>query len=162
MAKNYLCKDCEHNNNGWCKKKSIQGLKNITDCEFKNNNIEILGKIKDIECKEYESNNLNFNDGSIIPDHTKKEEVDTGAYKVMGKREMFWNIQLQMLGIDEDSSIEDKYKALKQIMVNSEQTLLIDEKIWGIAMDYSIDEDVVEESKFISKKWKEEVGGYGE
>ena len=32
MSKDYLCKKCEYNNNGWCTKRKIQGLKNITEC----------------------------------------------------------------------------------------------------------------------------------
>lgn len=32
MSKNYLCKECKYNNNGWCTKRKIQGLKNITEC----------------------------------------------------------------------------------------------------------------------------------
>ena len=31
--KNYLCKDCRYNNNGWCNKHSFNGLKKVTDCE---------------------------------------------------------------------------------------------------------------------------------
>lgn len=33
MAKDYLCKNCIHNNNGWCNKLKKQGLKQITSCE---------------------------------------------------------------------------------------------------------------------------------
>lgn len=32
--KNYLCKNCKYNNNGWCNKLSFNGLKKITDCEY--------------------------------------------------------------------------------------------------------------------------------
>lgn len=32
--KNYLCKNCRYNNNGWCNKRSFNGLKKITDCEY--------------------------------------------------------------------------------------------------------------------------------
>lgn len=36
MSKNTLCKDCISNNNGWCKKrKTNQGLKELSECEFK-------------------------------------------------------------------------------------------------------------------------------
>lgn len=32
----YICKDCEHNNHGWCLKKRVNGLKrlNFEQCEF--------------------------------------------------------------------------------------------------------------------------------
>lgn len=32
--KNYLCKNCKYNNNGWCNKRSFNGLKNIVECEY--------------------------------------------------------------------------------------------------------------------------------
>lgn len=131
MSKDYLCKDCQFNNNGWCKKKSIQGLKNISECEFKNN--------------------------SVIEDD---EEFDSGMYKQFGKREMFHAIQGQMIGIDRDESIEDKFKILKQVMVNLEQMLQAEESIHGIAMEYSIDEDIHKDSMAISNKWLNEVGQY--
>ena len=131
MSKDYLCKDCQFNNNGWCKKKSIQGLKNITECEFKNN--------------------------STVKD---EEEFDNGMYKQFGKREMLHNIQMQMLGIENDSAIEDKFKTLKQVMVSLEKMLLAEESIHGIAIEYSIDEDIHKDSMAISDEWLNEVGQY--
>lgn len=131
MNKDYLCKDCEFNNNGWCKKRSIQGLKNITECEFKPS-----------------------------PTSIDDEEFDSGMYKQFGKREMFHAIQGQMLGIDRDESIEDKFKTLKQVMVNLEQMLQAEETIHGIAMEYSIDEDIHRDSMMISNDWLNEVGQY--
>lgn len=131
MAKNYLCKDCDFNNNGWCVKRSIQGLKNITKCEFKNN-----------------------------PTTTDDEDFDSGTYKQFGKREMFHNIQMQMIGIERDESVEDKFKILKQVMVNLEQMLQAEESIHGIALEYSVDEDIYKDSIAISNEWFNEVGQY--
>lgn len=131
MAKDYLCKDCEFNNNGWCKKRKIQGLKDIVVCEFKPS----LTSIED-------------------------EEFNSGTYKQFGKREMFHNIQMQMIGIDRDETIEDKFKTLKQVMVNLEQMLQAEESIHGIAMEYSIDEDIYNDSRAISDEWLNEVGQY--
>ena len=131
MGKSYLCKDCEFNNNGWCKKRKIQGLKDILICdEFKNDS--------------------NIND----------EEFNGEMYKQFGKREMFYHIQNQIIGIERDESTEDKFKILKQVMVNLESMLQIEEKIHGIAMEYSIDGDIHEDSISISNKWMREVGKY--
>lgn len=131
MGKSYLCKNCEFNNNGWCKKRNIQGLKNILICdEFKNDS--------------------NIND----------EEFNGEMYKQFGKREMFYHIQNQMIGIERDESTGDKFKILKQVMVNLESMLQIEEQIHGIALEYSIDGDIHEDSISISNKWMNEVGKY--
>jgi|GEM_PF-4361162 len=131
MAKDYLCKDCEFNNNGWCKKRKIQGLKDIVVCEFKPS-----------------------------PTSIEDEEFDSGMYKQFGKREMFHNVQMQMIGIDRDDSVEDKFKILKQVMVNLEQMLQAEESIHGIAIEYSVDEDIHKDSIAISNEWLNEVGQY--
>ena len=51
MAKDYFCKDCDHNNNGWCERNKCQGLKDIKKCkdktvtsEVENEDIDILSK----------------------------------------------------------------------------------------------------------------------
>lgn len=131
MAKDYLCKDCEFNNNGWCKKRSIQGLKNIVVCEFNPNSPEV-----------------------------EAEDFCCGTYKQFGKREMFHNIQMQMIGIDRDESVEDKFKTLKQVMVNLEKMLQAEESIHGIALEYSVDEDIYKDSMSISNEWLNKVGQY--
>lgn len=41
MQKDYLCKDCLENNNGWCKKLKKQGLKQITSCDHHNNRLKL-------------------------------------------------------------------------------------------------------------------------
>ena len=40
----YLCMECKHNNNGWCKVKSKNGLKklNIQECKYYKNNDSTL------------------------------------------------------------------------------------------------------------------------
>ena len=36
MAKERLCTNCTHNNNGWCnKRKTNKGLRELTDCEYR-------------------------------------------------------------------------------------------------------------------------------
>lgn len=41
MAKDYLCKSCKENNNGWCNKLKKQGLKQVTSCEYHTDNIKL-------------------------------------------------------------------------------------------------------------------------
>lgn len=41
MSKDYLCKNCIENNNGWCNKLKKQGLKQITSCEHYNDRLGI-------------------------------------------------------------------------------------------------------------------------
>lgn len=41
MSKDYLCKNCTENNNGWCNKLKKQGLKQITSCEHHNDRLAI-------------------------------------------------------------------------------------------------------------------------
>ena len=39
MAKEILCTDCTYNNNGWCnKRKTNRGLRDLTECEFRETN----------------------------------------------------------------------------------------------------------------------------
>lgn len=76
--------------------------------------------------------------------------------KQFGKREMFCNIQRQMIAI-EQKGIEDKYLALKSTMVGLEQVLQVEEEINGIAIDCEVDNDIIEHSKSISRLWKKQI-----
>jgi hypothetical protein len=82
--------------------------------------------------------------------------------KQFGKREMFYNVQRQMLAIEKKNDITDRYLALKKTMVSLETMLQIEEQIHGIAIDYMIDDDIVKHSKAISNMWLQEVGAYKE
>lgn len=77
--------------------------------------------------------------------------------KQFGKRDMFYNIQRQMLAIDDNSDIEDKYLAFKEIMVEIEKMLKIEEQLHGISIDYEIDSDIINDSKRISFIWSAEL-----
>lgn len=131
MAKDYFCKDCQHNNNGWCNLHKKQGLKNIAYCADKHNNEKMKS--------------------------AKNTKI---ADKQFGKREMFHNIQKQMVAIENDKTVVDKFTVLKQVMVNLEKVLSIEEQIHGISLDYELDEDILESSKKISDRWLETVGEY--
>lgn len=41
MSKEYLCKQCIHNNNGWCNKLKKQGLKQIISCEYHDDGLNL-------------------------------------------------------------------------------------------------------------------------
>ena len=130
--KDYLCKDCVHNNNGWCKKRKFNGLKNIAKCTNKQAILE----------EKQNDNSTN--------------KINTIGYKNFGKREEFYNIQRQLEAMDNNSTIAD----VKQIMVNLGQMLDIEEQIQGIAIEYEIDQDIVDGSKYYNNKWLKEVGAY--
>lgn len=77
--------------------------------------------------------------------------------KQFGKREMFYNIQRQMIAIEKKDDIEDKYIALKKTMIELEKLLQIEESIHGIRADYLIDGDIIKSSKKISFNWSAEL-----
>jgi hypothetical protein len=82
--------------------------------------------------------------------------------KQFGKRDMYYAIQCQMLAIDQDDTITDaeKYKALKQIMVNFNKMLCIEETVHGINLDYEMDKYILASSKGVANLWLEKVGEY--
>lgn len=136
--KNYFCKDCLENNNGWCNLHKKQGLKAITSCNDKRT--------------EYTTDS--------------NKEIDTrgseAIFRVIGKREMFQTIQSQMLAIDSDPSIDDRFIALKQVMVNLEQMLNVHEQLFEVDKytNSEIDRGIREDSKKISQYWLNIVGDY--
>jgi len=139
--KEYLCKNCIHNNNGWCEKKKFNGLKKITECIDK--------KVEGYFSAE-ERQNYNDNIKEVF------HPVNTTEYKNFGKREEFYNVQRQIEAMDNNSTITN----VKQIMVNLGQMLDIEEKIQGIAIDYEIDQDIIDGSKTLNNKWLKEFGAY--
>lgn len=131
MAKNTLCIDCKYYNNGWCnKRKTNKGLKELIDCEYKNNGND--------------SNNNN----------NKLNEIQIGNYKTLGKRLLFYVIQLQINAIDKETITK---KELIDLMLTFEDMLHVDEQIFGIAYETGVDQTIVEASKNLSKEWKNEI-----
>lgn len=143
MSKEYFCKDCVHNNNGWCKEKKFNGLKKVTECESK----KIEGYLSDEEEQSYEKGLARI---------SEPVEIDYAPYKNYGKREMFFHIQQQLEAMGNDLTVKD----VKQLMVNLEKMLQIGEKIQGIETEYKLEQDIIKASKFISNKWFNEVGEY--
>ncbi|MDV3426503.1 MAG: hypothetical protein LIR50_04860 [Bacillota bacterium] len=132
--KDYLCKDCVHNNNGWCEKKKFNGLKKMD-----------IAKCADKKFVVEEKQNDNIT-----------SKINIIGYKNFGKREEFYNIQRQIEAMDENSNIAD----VKQIMVNLGQMLDIEEQIQGITIEYEIDQNIIDGSKNLNNKWLREIGGY--
>jgi hypothetical protein len=141
MSKEYFCKDCEHNNNGWCPIKKMNGLKKIINCKDK----KVGGYLSKSGQEEYNE----------VVDNLYKD-IDYTPYKNYGKREMFFRIQQQLEAMDNNLTVKD----VKQLMVNLEKMLQINEQIQGIETEYELEQDVIKSSKFISAKWFNEVGEY--
>lgn len=67
MAKERLCTKCTHNNNGWCnKRKTNKGLKELTDCEFREtDNLIKLENYLEQKKFELEVENNSYNRGVV-------------------------------------------------------------------------------------------------
>lgn len=138
----YICKDCENNNHGWCKVKLRNKLKEIKECEDK----RIKGYLSEAGQKEY---NKTVDELYKEAPAEKRNEINTEQYKVYGKREMFYHIQRQIEAMPKECSIED----LKKVLLSLNQALNIEEAIHGIAVDYMIDQDIINHSKAICEEW---------
>lgn len=94
----YICESCASNNHGWCTVKKCNGLKKM--------NLQ--------NCNTYEKLNIIQVNQPTYPKPPRNEETDKKvldeAYRVLGKREMLWNIQKQILAIKEDNTIADYLK----------------------------------------------------
>ena len=136
MSKDYFCKDCDNNNNGWCKKHKFNGIKKIIECDDKAVNGIMLIHQKDDE------------DSKISELHER--------YKNVGAREIFNNIQMQLCAMKNSDTVF----TVKQIMVNLEKILVLNENIHGIQPEFIIDQDIINNSKNISAIWLKEVGEF--
>lgn len=129
----YLCQNCKHNNNGWCTVKKCNGLKkmNITTCN------DFAGKENVVEKSK--------------PSLFEEEDNDSQSYRVLGKREMLWQIQLQIFGINEDNELseEDKYKELVRCIKSFGSHLEFEEQLWEVdkVVNSMIDQDMIQHSK---------------
>lgn len=135
MSKNYLCKTCKHNNNGWCTELKKQGLKNVSNCDnFKDKNDTV--------------SNPNSS--------TSKECKDCEKYRVLGKREMFYYFSRQVHAMEEAHNMKNiSIDELKELLINMEVSLNCDEKIIGIKTPTEVDKCIVNDSKSLINHWKE-------
>lgn len=146
----YLCQDCKSNNNGWCTVRKCNGLKklNITSC----NTYDDKNNDKPIEI----ANQPSFpKPQKPIMTKCKDQSNNSEAYKVLGKRQMLWNIQCQIVAINQDNDInyEEKYKTLVSSIKSLGEHLEFEENLWKVSdvIDSMIDEDMVRDSKYMNK-----------
>lgn len=143
MSKDYLCKKCNHNNNGWCNELKKQGLKNITEC----NSISLKDEF--IEKDTTSSSEKDF-------DIFGKTETDI-AHRVYGKREMFYHVCCQINGMEQQGIKSISIDELKEIFIHMNQSLNIDEKIFGIETTCETDKRIVNSSKALINSWKNDL-----
>lgn len=147
MSKNYLCKNCKHNNNGWCNLLKKQGLKNITECDSLST--------KEENTVNNSSSNITTNEDKSY-DFFGKTDTDV-AHRVYGKREMFYHLSRQVLGMENQGLTNVSIDELKSLFVNLHNSLLMDEKIFGIEITCETDDIIVSNSKELISKWKNEL-----
>lgn len=137
--KNYFCKDCGHNNNGWCPIKKRNGLKDITECDSKTTNDKSCPIEIDVEKNRYE-------------------------YEAIGKRLMYWSIQRQIIALDEEPiSNEEKYIELIQVLNNLGDMLESTERIGNTLSIIELSEvesDMRKDSIHIKEMLKSKYGSY--
>lgn len=131
----YLCKDCDFNNNGWCNKRKMQKLKEVKKCTFK--------EIEGIQIYEKQE--------------SLKKEDNSEAYKNFGRRDFLYNMQRQIIAMESKGEESISLDELKLLMVGLDQTLKISESIFGIKLDYMIDQDIFNHSNAIVEKWSKDI-----
>lgn len=125
MIKDYLCKECKENNNGWCKKRKIQGLKSITECDF--------------FIKHHDEENL--------------KETNIECAKLYGKRELSYFLCKQIIALENKGKSDLSIEELKEMMVTINQVLDVEEEMTGINIEYEVDKDIVNSNKRIIDSW---------
>lgn len=127
----YICENCLSNNHGWCTIKKCNGLKKM--------NLQ--------SCDTYQNINAEFK---------AEESINTQGYRVLGKREMLWHIQTQILGINQDNNLceQDKYKELVRCIKILGEHLNFEENLWNMEsiVDSMIDEDMIKSSRIMTAK----------
>lgn len=153
----YLCQECKSNNNGWCTVRKCNGLKklNITNCDtYEDKNIVKFtngNKIEQIKGEWIAKGNR-----SKIIEFIGNEEVfddNSEAYRTLGKRQMLWNIQMQVVAINKDVPKEERYDALVECLKSFAKMQEFEESLYNVdkIIDSVIDSDMIEQSKYINK-----------
>lgn len=135
MSKHYLCKGCINNKNGWCTKLKVQGLKNITECEFK-------------------SDNLNE---TVQKEIDKKQEIESEKYRNFGKREMMYYVCKQIFAMQSKGMTSISIDELKDLMCNMEIQLNVYEQLSGIALECEIDRILYTSCRTLIGTWRHEI-----
>lgn len=102
MSKDYLCKNCKENNNGWCKKLSQQGLKQIIECEHHNPK----GSIHSEPVQEEDKTDML----DIIEDFQKPIKSVTLDERLEGNKGF---VPGQIVNLSQSNEFKDHYKLLQ-------------------------------------------------
>ena len=80
-------------------------------------------------------------------------ESNSEAYRVLGKRHMLWNIQMQIAAINKDVPEEERYNALLTCIKSFLQIQEFEEKLYHVdkIIDSIIDSHMIEQSKRLGK-----------
>lgn len=159
MSKDYLCKDCVHNNHGWCKAIKRNKLKEIDKCAMKDDGSK-QQKLKPfeelLEAPAYvEENIVEPKQYEKIPQPRPiliKKDDNTFEHETLGKRIMLWTIQRQAIAIAKDDTVENKFEELCRCIVNISGAQTVTERIGNfndILMES--DEIVIEDSKKVTE-----------
>lgn len=158
---NYLCKTCKSNNNGWCSVRKCNNLRklNLSSCNtYESRASKIIEEVKILKPSYPRPPKLNFLDQQKPENNiylkSKKNDSNNGAHRVLGKREMLWHIQSQIVGINEDiTDCEEKFDVLVDCVKSLGTHLEFEEKLWEVEniLDSEIDRDMIKDSKYINK-----------
>lgn len=144
MAKDYICKHCPYNNNGWCNIKKIQGLKNVLKCSDYDN---FVYKNLIIEDAIPEASKAKFLIPEVEENNTKEndieEKIDVQAHKIFGKIEMYFNLQMQIRAMPKENISED-LKEFIQVFNNIGKMLLVESEIHNVenSLTSMIEQDI--------------------
>lgn len=145
----YLCRNCINNKNNWCIKKKCSCLKTIRlmACDYY---INIENIAVSSEAINFEEVKKTYIDKPNKKSNVIKFQNDFEIYRILGQREMLWNIQKGLMNIDE-SSMRYKYKYLFLIECIKAlgEELLEKEKIWELdeIVINSLDKFMIEKSR---------------
>lgn len=142
--KNYLCKDCKHNNHGWCLKNKRNKLKEITECSFKISMEDTFASpIMPQKMKGFKPN-------IIATDHLP---AMNDSARIIGKRELLYTIQRQILAMEPEHA-GNTLDEFKKVLVTLNDTIDIEENIHKVQYTSEIDHDIKISSNNIAAYWR--------
>ena len=142
--KNYLCKDCKHNNHGWCVKTKRNKLKEITECSHK------LMAEDPFALPTMSENMTGFKPNTIATDHLP---AINESGRIIGKRELLYTIQRQILAMEPEHA-GNTLDELKKVLVTLNDTIDIEENIYKVQYTSEIDKDIKISSNNIAAYWR--------